>query len=215
MKKLFIALFIVLAGLGTLGAQEHSAYSVTTDFTYASKYVFRGTQYAAQSLQPSVTLEVKDMYLGVWANQPTARGSDNEIDVNAGYRYQIDDTISLDVGATAYTYPTIHDHTTEGYVGANVTFGSLEFGVYAYRDFDLNTTTIQESISYEVELSKRVSLELSGAYGRIRDNLTYWSYGAALPVKLSDKLTATVGAQRASDSTVNTTWYTTGVTYRY
>lgn len=214
MKKLILALFALLVCIGSLGAQE-SSYTVTSDFTYASKYVFRGTQYAAGSYQPSVKVDVKNAYFQVWANQPTARDVDNEIDATVGYNFKVDDTFSFDLGVTAYTYPTLHDHSTEGFVGANASFGNLGFGAYAYRDFNLYTTTYQGSVSYEVELSKQVSLVFSGAYGRILNNYDYWSYGVSLPVKVTESFTTTVGVQRAADNTDKHLWYTAGLTYTF
>ena len=54
------------------------------DFPYASKYVFRGVQYAEDSFQPSVKLTSGSFYLGLWTNQPITSNIDNEIDVYGG-----------------------------------------------------------------------------------------------------------------------------------
>ena len=91
MKKIVLILAAVAASL-SLRAEEAAApassYSVTVDFPYATKYVFRGAQYAKQSLQPSVEVATGSFAFGIWTNQPITDNTDNEIDFYARSRHQ-------------------------------------------------------------------------------------------------------------------------------
>lgn len=214
MNKYTIALLVLLASVCSLGAQEPTkSYSVTTDFTYATKYVFRGTQLAKDSLQGTVKVDIKDFYVSVWATQPTVRNSNNEFDYTVGFNHKLNDYIGFDIGAVAYTYPTTHSHTTEGFAGLNLTLGSLSLGAYSYRDINLNTTTYQGNAAYEFSLGEKVSLVFSGNYGRVYHDYDYWQYGVALPIKVTNAFTVTIGVNRAADYADKTNWGTASFTY--
>jgi len=215
MKKVSLLLAALVTG-ATLSAQDPApapaaaapSYSVTVDFPYASKYVFRGVQYAEDSFQPSVKLTSGSFYLGLWTNQPITSNIDNEIDVYGGYGFKLSDTWSLDVGATLYYYPELDDSTGldnttfEGYVGVTGTFGSFTTGLYAFQDFTLENFTIQATVGYSVPLSDKASFSLLGTIGNVSpdagDDYTYYGIGATVPYKLSDTATFTVGVQYAT-----------------
>jgi uncharacterized protein (TIGR02001 family) len=139
MKKATLLLCLFASALGLRGAEAAPSYSVTVDFPYASKYVFRGVQYAKESLQPSVELASGNFYAGVWTNQPITDNLDNEIDFYAGYGLPLSDTVKLDFGATVYYYPeadtSVYDSNTfEGYIGLTGSVSGYSPGVYAYYD---------------------------------------------------------------------------------
>src|SRR5882724_4464356 len=54
-------------------SEPRSDYSITSDFTYTSKYVFRGVQQARASFQPSLEFATGGWNAGVWTNQPIKR----------------------------------------------------------------------------------------------------------------------------------------------
>ena len=71
MKKTVILLAALLTG-ASLAADTApaSSYSITADFPYTTKYVFRGVQYAEGAFQPSVKFTQGDFYAGVWMSAP-------------------------------------------------------------------------------------------------------------------------------------------------
>ena len=235
MKKVSLLLAALVTG-ATLSAQDPApapaaapSYSVTVDFPYASKYVFRGKQYAEDSFQPSVKVTSGAFYLGLWTNQPITSNIDNEIDVYGGYGFKLSETWSLDVGATLYYYPELDDstgldnNTFEPYVGVTGTFGSFTTGLYAYNDFTLDAFTIQGTVGYSVPISDKASFSLLGTIGNVSyddpatgTDYTYYGIGATVPYKLSDTATLTVGLQYAThdDDLVDDShfWGTVGVT---
>jgi uncharacterized protein (TIGR02001 family) len=232
MKKIALILAALVAG-ASLSAQDPApaapSYSVTLDFPYASKYVFRGVQYAEGSFQPSVKVTAGSFYAGLWTNQPVTSNIDNEIDFYGGYGFKLSDSWSLDVGATVYYYPELDastgldDTTFEGYVGANGTFGSFTVGLYAYNDFTLDSFTVQGTVGYSMTLNDKASVNLLGTIGKVSPDgggdYTYYGVGATVPYKLSDTATFTVGAQYAThdidlidDSHL---WFTVGLTVTF
>ena len=95
-----------MASIAIAGAAESkSPYTVTTDFSYTSDYVFRGLKSAGNSFQPSVEVAVGDFNAGLWTNQPINKGENNEIDLYAGYRFNVNSRFALESAATYYLYP--------------------------------------------------------------------------------------------------------------
>lgn len=225
MKKATLLLCLFASVLGLRGAEAAPSYSVTVDFPYASKYVFRGVQYAKQSIQPSVELTSGNFYAGVWSNQPITDNLDNEFDFYAGYSLPLSDIVKLDFGGTLYYYPeadtSVYDSNTfEGYIGLTGTVSGFTPGLYAYYDTVLKAFTLQGSVGYSVPMeSAGTSLDFSATLGNVSpdtgDDYTYWGLGVNLPFKLSEKATAGVGVQYASaslDDSDDHLWFTAGVT---
>jgi len=177
MKKIAI-LLAALAGFSVLTAfaqQTASSYSITTDFSYTSQYVFRGLQGGLQDVRgdaftPSVEAAVgnssRNGYLGVWTMQPLTRyegtSQNNEIDIYAGYRQKITRTLSIEGLGTYYWYPeavTIDGitQTKDTYeLGARLTYASrgLTASAYGYYDFRLQAITGVGTVGYSFPLTK-------------------------------------------------------------
>ena len=209
MKKTAIILAALLIG-ASLSADESasaSSYSVTADFSYATKYVFRGVELAEGAFQPSLKLTTGDFYIGIWSSMPATRGYELEIDYFAGYGFALSDNVSLDVGATVYHYPGLDvpgadKSTLEAYAGINGSIEGVNLGFYLYNDFDLDTFTVQGNLGYSIPVNDTVSLNFSASLGHVSadagDEYIYYSAGLALPYKLSDAATVTVGVNWAS-----------------
>ena len=225
MKKATLLLCLVASALGLRGAEAAPSYSVTVDFPYASKYVFRGVQYAKESFQPSVELTSGNFYAGLWTNQPITDNLDNEIDFYAGYNFPLSDVLKLDVGATLYYYPeadtSVYDSNTfEGYVGLTGTVSGFTPGVYAYYDTTLKAFTLQGSVGYSVPMAAAgTSLDFTATLGNVSpdsgSDYSYWGLGVNVPYKITEKASAAVGLQYASASLKGTDdhlWFTAGVT---
>ena len=236
MKK-FVLTLLTLGSAASLAAQTPApvpapapappAYSVMTDFTYTTKYVFRGLQATKGAFQPSVKLAAGDFYAGIWASAPVNRGYELEIDYNAGYGLKMSDTWSIDSGLTVYTYPGLDTRggadkaTVEPFVGLNGTFGALTTGTYAYYDLTLKAFTLQEALGYGVAVSDNISANIGATAGHVSpdagNGYTYYGVGVTLPWKLSERATFTAGLQYASHNLSGVAdhhiWATAGFTY--
>jgi len=226
MKKTALILAFLAGGLGLNAQESKLSYSVTVDFPYASKYVFRGIEYAKDSIQPSIEIATGNFYAGVWSNQPVTNNTDNEFDFYAGYGIPMNDTWKLDVGATLYYYPeadttSFIEKSFEGYVGLTGTVSGFTPGIYAYYDFDLKAFTLQGSVGYSIPLETAgSSLDFSVTLGNVSpdvgDDYMYYGIGVNLPYKLTEKATFAVGAQYASNDLDGADgdhlWFTAGLT---
>lgn len=210
-KKTSLALAALVAGVSAQAqdASEASSLSVTLDVTYVSDYVFRGAKLADASVQPSVEAAYGDFYAGIWHTSELSNTTANatETDLYAGYGLAVTDTISLDGGVTRYTYEGgSGSDSTEIFLGAAADV-LLSPSLYAYYDFDLENTTVEASIGYSFPIDAiNASLDLSGKVGyvdlgdgdvrsAVEDNYTYFVAGAAIPFKLSETATLTVGGE--------------------
>ncbi len=207
MKKIAV----ILAGLAlsaSLNAQAPtSSYSITVDFPYTSKYVFRGVELAKDSVQPSIEFASGNWYAGIWTNQPVKGKFENEFDFYLGTGIPLNETWSLDAGGTLYYYPELpssvnpDNTTTEFYLGLTGTVGGFSPSAYTYYDTDLKTWTHQVALGYNIPLSNTLSLDLSGTIGMVDprngSDYVYHGIGATIPYKLSDAATASISAQYA------------------
>jgi len=238
MKKTAILLAALAAGAGVQAQEPKSSYSVTTDFSFASEYVFRGVELADNSFQGSVEVTLQDFYVGLWTNQPITRSQDNEIDLYAGYKYKVNDQLSFEAVGTYYWYPEAGsagvEHTTEAGVGATYTVRGLSTSVYGYYDFDLEAQTVQVSLGYSLPLEAiGASLDFSGYYGwvdaddiapqspwSIHESYNYYGVDVSVPYKLSEHATFTLGAHWADNDKLlypgdvpgDHLWWTAGIT---
>ncbi len=205
MKKTVLIIAALAASL-SLRAEEapQSSYSVTVDFPYVSKYVFRGVQLAEGSLQPSVELAAGDFTVGFWTSQPLTSNIDNELGFYGSYGFSLSDTWSVDTGVWVYYYPELDgslglDRTTwEPYIGLSGEVGGFSPGVYLYYDATLKIFTYEGQLGYSVALAPAgASLDFSATLGRVDPDAgggyTYYSLGVSTPFTLSDSATLTVG----------------------
>lgn len=232
MKKSAVLLAALVTG-ALLRADEApvaapaTSYSVTADFPYVSTYVFRGVKVTDDAFQPSLKLSAGSAYGGIWLSQPFDSKFDNEIDFYGGYTFALSGGWSLDVGGTLYYYPQLDtstgadSSTFEGYVGLTGTIGGVSLGAYVYRDFTLDATTVQGNLGYGVPINDKVSCNFAVTLGYVSpdhgDGYTYYGAAVALPWKINDKATITVGANYATNdidgAKDNLFWVNAGFTY--
>lgn len=236
MKRTAIILAASAIAAAAHAQEPKSSYSVTTDFTFTSDYVFRGVKIADNSFQGSVEATVKDFYLGVWSNQPITRHQDDEIDLYAGYKYKLTENLELEAVGTYYWYPEAPTngvkHSEEAGLGATYTFRGISTSVYYYRDFKLDANTVQGSVGYSLPLEAiGASLDVTGYYGvvdtgdvnpwgpdKLRESYNYYGVDVSVPYKLTDKATFTLGGHWAHNKNLPTDvdddhlWWTAGVT---
>lgn len=173
MKKI-IALAVMACSVSALSAQE-SELSISATVAWESEYVFRGTQISDSAFQPAVDISYGNAYLGFWTSMPVNSKDDpsREVDIYAGYGLDINETFSLDFGATVYYYPSIRDTvptadrtTVEGYIGGS--FATLlNPSLYFYYDFTLENFTIEGSAGHSFAVNENVSFDLAAATGYV------------------------------------------------
>lgn len=240
MKKKIITLLAVFAATAFgLKAQEAStdtpvmertsSYSVTADFQYASKYVFRGLKRSNDSAQASVEFASQGFYAGLWGSTPL-KGGEDEVDLYGGYLFSLNETWKLDVGGTLYFYPNRKTGlgkqdrmTPEGYVGIVGNLHGFTTALYAFHDFEVGDSTLQASLGYSFVLTPQASLDVTGTLGHIsRDtgpDYVYYGVGVAVPYKLSERLTVAGSLQYASHdldtAQKDHVWVTTSIAYAF
>lgn len=232
MKKTIALCAALLVGGTAFAAEGEASYSVTADFPYVTKYVFRGVELAQDSLQPSVEFTTGDFYAGLWNNSPLQSEHDGkvskEIDIYVGYTPALTESLKADFGATYYWYPwvdkPIADYSFEISAGLNYTLGNFTPSVYLYRDLKLDVTTAQLGLGYSFPLTSiGTSLDFSASVGAVMpdtgETYCYYSAGVSLPYKLSDQLKLTVGASYTENDLDGGKdpgfWGTIGLTYSF
>jgi uncharacterized protein (TIGR02001 family) len=231
MKNTAIILAALVAGASLQAQEPASSYTITVDFSHTSEYVFRGTKFADDSFQPSVEIAKDNWYAGVWTNQPMKSSIDSEIDFYdeidfyVGRGLPLNDTWKVDTGATLFYYPEndkssgLDTTTFEGYVGITGAVSGFTPSFYTYYDFTLETWAFQGAVGYSIPLADKLSLDLTGTVGLVTpdlgDSYVYYGVGAVLPYKLTDKATASLGIQYASNGATGSEdhfFFTAGIT---
>ena len=162
------------------------SYSVTSDFSYTSEYVFRGVKNSNAAFQGSVEVGQDDVRVGLWTSQPiNSAGHDstgvlkhgNEIDFYAGYKLKLARDLTADFVGTYYYYPesmagsTHHSYElgvggTYDLAGMSPGFAGVTTSLYGYYDFRLHQTTVQASVGYSLALKDYgTSLDFSAFVG--------------------------------------------------
>lgn len=174
MKNKLIAIgALSLASVYPLTAQEPiSELSVTTSLAYEGVYMFRGQKLAEPTYFGSVDVAYENAYIGIWSAFPLDNDEETEIDLYAGYGFELSEMVSLDLGATYYTYPDSENdffgsgNTFEAYAGFAF---DVEYSpaVYVYYDFDRDVLTIEGSGGYSYEFAENTTLDLGLAAGYV------------------------------------------------
>ena len=226
MKKTALLIAALAVGAGSLRAQD-SSYSLTVDFPFVSKYVFRGIQLADESIQPSVEFASGDFYAGIWSSQPFTNNIDNEFDFYAGYGVALNETWSLDFGATYYLYPetpsTVFEDQFEPFVGIAGDIGGFSTAFYLYYETQYELLTYQGSLGYSIPLSDAVSFDLAASLGFVdapgNESYTYWDFGASFSYAINETASAYAGVTYASNdigfADDDFFWVTTGLTISF
>ena len=204
--KFYSVLFFTIIFSYNLYAQCDVSLSGNVDFV--SRYVWRGADIGnAPSAQPFITLEAKGFSLGVWGAYCLANNSSavDEIDLWASYTHEFDNTMSLTLLVTDYTFPNngvkffnfnnydnaegAGAHTLEA--GASLALGEkLPLTLSAYYNFynDAGSNSYFE-IGYSTNV-KEVSLDLfCGASPGSEDNQAYYGTDKFNVINLGAKVT--------------------------
>lgn len=195
---------LATAGL-SLAVANVNAQEIEFDASvgFETEYVFRGIEYAGNSLQVSLQGNYQDAYFGAWTNEPTEREEiyGSEIDLYAGYGYAINDSLIADFGATVYYYPDVEgidNDTFEIYTGLSLDSAARP-SLYAFYDFDLDTLTLEGSVSQSYEIDERHAIAFGAAAGWVDEENggEYWYYKVTADYifTFSETMNATLGAR--------------------
>lgn len=206
-----------IAGLAAAPARA-GGLTFTAAAGFETRYLFRGVELSEMSFQPSLMLGYRGFYGGAWANIPlddnALTPAGEEIDLIAGWGAAIGKSVSIDLGVTYYAYPARVDglfdvfredaggggaNTVEPYVGLAVS-GPLSPKLYLYRDFYLDTFTVQGTLAHSFPVAEKTSIDLSGIVGHVFDDdpgldYPYGHASANLAYAFTDKVSAYAGVR--------------------
>lgn len=196
------------------------AVEFTFDATVVNEYIWRGQEQADWTFHPSLKATYGNAYVGVWSAFPFEESGPakdwTEFDFFGGYKYSLNDSWTLDAGVTAYVFTDYNPgnpNSIEPYIGIAGTFhvgervGDVSTSFYVFHNFEYNATTLQGSVGYSVPITQiGTSLDFSATLGWVSGNSNlsetpapgvsdyfYWSIGAAIPYKISDRAVVTLG----------------------
>ncbi len=207
MRKTIAVISAIATGVAGLSAQE---LSVSTTFGWESEYIFRGAKLADEIYTPSVDLTYGGAYVGIWAALPVDGAFENEIDFYAGYGFQASELLSLDFGATYYTYPEQSDddffgddNSVEFYAGAALEV-LLSPALYVYYDIDLDVFTVEGSIGHSIPLTESISFDTGAYLGWVNpdhgDDYTYYGVTGDFVLTINEAASISAGVRWAGAS---------------
>lgn len=229
MKTSAIIITTLLAGAGLRADEpgEFSApkldYSITSNFSFTSEYVFRGTKVTDQAFQPSVEVDSNNFDIGLWTSQPILHSEQDEIDIYGGYKYAVNKDLSVQAVATYYDYPEFNKTSAtnidgardsfEPGIGLTYTIGGFSPSVFYYYDVVLKQNTGLASLGYALPLAKLgTELDLTGYVGivdardatpdlvkNVHQSYSYNGADVSLPYKLAANTTLTVAGHYANN----------------
>lgn len=176
MRNTLLAALAFVACSGLRAEESKSSYSITTDFFYATEYIFRGIEQQDQAFQPAVTFTKDTLSLGVWTSQAITNKSlvwaqGSEIDLWGTYGVPVGST-TVTFGGTYYWYPSARPsfsepgHTFELSAGVSAPLGPLTGSATYFHDFVLEADTFQFGLGYTIPIKKdKSAFDLSATYG--------------------------------------------------
>jgi hypothetical protein len=202
-RPIFVLLLAGLPGVGALAQGEEPA-PLRLDLGYASSYVFRGVERAGDSAQAAVEFNRGGFRGGVWSNLPFNDDGAREVNLNAGYGWQVADGLTLEATAVSAWFSDVPgggvDRSLEAGVTATLAPAAGFTPSLAYHhDFHLLADTVQASFARSIALTKLGAfLELNFFAGWAdggdwrpdsagppqRDGYGYWGGEVRLPYRI-------------------------------
>lgn len=122
----------MFAKAGEAVADDHGGMSVSYNIGYMSEYWYRGAYQAESSMSFGADVEMGSMYIGMWGadvSDNTGSGSGTEIDLYAGYNFEMM-SIPMYLGVTGYYYTDNFDRDYEEVnIGADFGWFSVDGAV--------------------------------------------------------------------------------------
>lgn len=230
MRKLLITTAALFAALSIRAQEPQSSYTITTDFTYVSEYIFRGVKQQNTAFQPSISVVAGSFSGGLWTSQALDKRSaswaqGNEIDLFGAYSFKLSENYTLALGGTYYLYPSARsslgelDETLESSLGISGPLGPLSSYATYFHDFDLDSDTFEFGLGYAGSFNDRSGYEVGGSYGLASydagGDYDYYSAKVVVTYKLTPSATLKIGAYWADTDIAglgSNTWFSVGVT---
>ncbi|MFI3246183.1 MAG: TorF family putative porin [Ferrimonas sp.] len=198
-KKLSLSLATALLACSANAASVELASGLNASFNAAlvSNYIFRGVTLSNDkfAVQAGADLEHDSgVYAGVWAST-YKDGSADEVEVDwwAGYAFEINEHLALDVGVTRYYYADVGGHTTEFYIGAN-THG-LGLGFY----YDQTLESYYFEGNYSFDIAENTTLSTHAGYAEPKSGSGAYDLGITAGYALNDYAELFAGAAYHED----------------
>ena len=209
---------VVALTLGVMAAPMSASagddVSVSVSLDAASNYVFRGVSFSETSLQPGVEISKGGFTLGGWSALATGESSAaaiDEFDIYGGYGWSFNDLIDASVGFTLYHFPDTDGGLFDfggastfeinGGVALNTV---LAPSLTAYYDFDLESFTLEGSVSHSFPVAEKASLDPGLTAALVRaDTFTDYEYGlgsAAISYAVNDSSSVYAGVNYSLSS---------------
>jgi uncharacterized protein (TIGR02001 family) len=156
-------LFLLLASFTLLMSLDTSAEDYKTDanITVVNQYIFRGYQASQEKLaiQADYTVDLDSgLWFGLWGSNYDFGSDDGiEIDLMAGYKYQLSQQFFLELGVTRYTYSSESVSSSEYFL--SISHKNLKLSYY--NDVTLKTNYL--SIDADLALKQDLTLQLHAA----------------------------------------------------
>ncbi len=164
-------ILILFSSINLWAGEKKEKPSVSANVAILSKYIWRGFELSDDSvvIQPSTTLEYKDLRINVWGNLDTAFEDDhdnaswNETDFTIAYDRSFGQ-INASVGYIYYALSSAAD-SRELYFSLGIDT-LLSPTITIYREIaHLPSWYINLGISHSISLPKQITLDISGSAG--------------------------------------------------
>lgn len=153
-----------------------SANEIEANIALSTDYVFRGFSQTEEDPAISGGLDYSfdgGVYFGTWAsNVDFGEDYDTsiEIDLYAGYEFDLSDTASLDLSALYYIYPGETGELNYSEYIATADIGNASFGVaYSPDYFGADTDAVVLEAGYSLGLTEVLSLDFHVGYTEVDD----------------------------------------------
>lgn len=205
-----IVLLTVLTMMEALISAGAFAQEFTADFSYMSKYVWRGAVLAGDAVfQPSLTGSMGNLSVNMWGNMDLTGENGlarkmNEWDYTVGYSTSFG-AIGVSSGIIGYTFPNSGGSgTTELYVGACYDIICAP-SLIVYRDVEaVNGTYVSMGGCYHVPVAEPTAIDLAASLGFGSGGMKRALYSAADGAGPADLLVS-VGAKVPINSFLSVT----------
>jgi uncharacterized protein (TIGR02001 family) len=158
----------ILAAIGLLGAATAANAELSSTWTLASDYDFRGASQTAKdpAIQGSIDFATDTgWYVGAWAsNVDFDSDVDVEVDLYTGFSGGEEDGLGWDVGFVYYAYPDDSDLNYPEIYG-KLNYGMFSGGLFYSNDWlNLGDSSIYASGDVSVPLPHNLSLNFHAGY---------------------------------------------------
>ena len=205
-----LALPLMVLGCSTYALAGDTDISVSVSTDYVTEYVFRGVTLAGEAFQPGAEITAGNFTAGIWASVAVGEESiafSDEIDLYAGYGFDVSDTVSASVGATLYHYPQLGGvfdiGTGAGDASTLELYGGLSLdaplapSVTAYYDVNLKAFTLEGGAEYAFPLGEKTSFDVGATAGLVTvkggGDYQYGSLSGALSYGFNDNTSVYAG----------------------